>query len=82
MSSTKAAPGDNPLSMSAAAMGIDPVAHRYIGTDRASTSNMLAKGNSLKAAKKSSGRKTVMNPAIASPTTSQRPMSCTISTNP
>ena len=52
MSSTSAAPGDNPLSISAAAIGIDPVAQRYIGIEKSSTTAIFSSGLSANEAKK------------------------------
>ena len=75
ISSTSAAPGDSPLSMRAAAMGIEPVAHRYMGADSTSITSMLSKGTSLKRVKKSSGTATVITAAMTSPMTIHLPMS-------
>ena len=44
MSRTRAQPGDMPLSMSAAAMGMDPVAQTYMGTATSTMMNMFSKG--------------------------------------
>ena len=77
--STNAAPGDNPLSINAAAIGMEPVAHTYIGTDTASTISMVNRGLSLKYKKKSSGTNTVIKPATTKPIISHLPMSCIIS---
>ena len=82
MSNTSAAPGDNPLSISAAAIGIDPVAQRYIGIEKSSTTAIFSSGLSANEAKKLSGTRIVISPATSNPSTSQRPMSWIISTNP
>ena len=79
-SSTKAAPGVRPFIISATAMGILPVAHRYIGMEIKNTRSMRARVLSLKKAKYSVGITVVMLPAITKPTTSHLPISSTMST--
>ena len=44
ISKTSAAPGVNPFNIKAAAIGIDPVAHRYIGIEKANTIIILRIG--------------------------------------
>jgi hypothetical protein len=80
ISSTSAVPGDNPLSIRATAMGIEPVAQRYIGIARASTSSILNSELCAKTSKKELGTNTVMSPAMTSPIVNHFPMSCIIST--
>ena len=82
ISSTRAAPGVNPLSISERAIGIEPVAQTYIGTDSASTTSILSRGYCAKAAKKSSGTHTVIRVATTSPITSHRPMLFIMSIKP
>ena len=79
MSRTNAAPGERPLSISATAIGIDPVAQRYIGMANASTKAMLSNVLSWNVAKNVSGTNTVMSPATTNPMTSHLPMSCIMS---
>ena len=55
MRSTSAAPGVSPFSMSTTAIGIDPVAHRYIGMDMMSTRIIDAMVLSLNIVNTSSG---------------------------
>ena len=64
---TSAVPGLKPLSINATAMGMEPVAHRYIGIAHTSTSNMLNRGLSAKDMKKLSGTNTVISPATIRP---------------
>ena len=61
-------------------MGMEPVAHRYIGIASRSTSSILNSELSAKISKNDSGTNTVMRPATMSPTISHLPMSCIIST--
>ena len=75
ISRTSAAPGDMPFSISAAAIGIDPVAQRYMGTEKSSTSNMFFIGVSAYCSKKVVGTKTVISPAITNPITNHLPIS-------
>ena len=79
ISRTKAAPGVNPLSIRATAIGILPVAHRYIGIEKHSTSSMLAKELSLNISKNESGTNTVIRPATIKPIISHLPISSIIS---
>ena len=44
MSRTSAQPGDIPLSIRAAAMGMEPVAHTYMGTATSTMMNMFNNG--------------------------------------
>ena len=44
MSSTSAVPGDKPFSIRATAIGIEPVAHKYIGIANNNTINILERG--------------------------------------
>ena len=80
ISSTMAAPGVSPFSIRATAMGIEPVAHRYIGMDMASTSSIEASVLSRKSVKALSGKASVITAATTMPTTSHLPMSSIIST--
>ena len=75
MSNTNAAPGVSPFIMSATAMGILPVAQRYMGIVIKSTNSMLEKVLSLKIAKYSVGMRVVMAPAMSRPTTNHLPIS-------
>ena len=79
MSNTRAEPGVNPFSIRATAIGILPVAHRYIGMAKASTSSILANELSLKTSKNESGTSTVISPATISPIISHLPISSIIS---
>ena len=80
ISNTRAVPGDRPFSIRVMAMGIEPVAQRYIGMAHTNTNNMLSRGVSAKSAKNEFGTKTVMSPAMINPMTNHLPMSCIIST--
>ncbi len=80
ISSTKAAPGVSPLSIKATAMGMDPVAQRYMGNEKSRTKSILIKELPAKRAKNSSGTSMVMAPATTKPIKSHLPMSCIIST--
>ena len=80
ISNTNAAPGVSPLSISATAIGIDPVAQRYIGMAIASTSNIDAHVLPWNTEKRLSGTSTVIAPAAMMPITSHLPMSSIIST--
>ena len=82
ISSTKAVPGESPLSTSDRAMGIEPVAQTYIGTAMTSTAIIDSSGLSPSAEKKSAGTYTVMIAAMMSPATSQPPMLPTRSMKP
>ena len=55
MSSTKAVPGESPLSMSERAMGMEPVAQTYMGMAMTKTKSMERAGRSANMAKKSAG---------------------------
>ena len=77
---TRAAPGVRPFIINATAMGMLPVAQRYMGMEMKSTRSMLARVLSLKKAKYSVGMTEVIIPAITRPTTSHLPMSSIIST--
>lgn len=78
--STNAVPGERPFSIKATAIGIDPVAHKYIGIANTKTRSMLSSGLSEKMAKNESGTKTVISPATTNPIRSHLPISCIIST--
>ena len=75
MSSTRAVPGDNSFSISATAIGIEPVAQMYIGSDRMMTNIMLSYGLSENDAKNVSGTNAVISPATINPTINHLPMS-------
>ena len=70
ISNTRAAPGDNHLNNKARAIGIEPVAHRYIGIDKSKMKNRLSIGLSAKDEKKSSGIYMVMIVATTIPSKS------------
>ena len=64
ISRTKAVPGDNPFNISATAMGMEPVAHRYIGMANSRTISILSNELCANNAKKDSGTNTVIRPAM------------------
>ena len=80
ISRTKAAPGVSPFIISAKAMGILPVAHRYMGMLKSRTKSMLYNVLPWNAMNHSSGTAAVMMPAMTSPITSHLPISSIIST--
>ena len=79
---TKAAPGVNPFNISAAAMGMEPVAQTYIGMANSKTANISSNGLSAKETSQDSGNATEISAAITKPVIMCPPMSCIISTNP
>ena len=80
ISMTRAAPGVRPFIINATAMGMLPVAQRYIGTDRHNTNNIDMRLLSLNSSKQLSGTATVSTPATTNPTTSHFPTLSIIST--
>lgn len=64
---TRAAPGFKPFNIKAAAMGVEDVAHTYIGIPATSITIMDKNRCSLAHNVKSSGKKNVMAPAIRIP---------------
>ena len=79
ISRTRAAPGVRPFIIRARAMGMLPVAHRYIGILNSRTNSMLYKVFPWNAVNQASGTAAVMMPAITRPITSHLPMSSIIS---
>ena len=77
---TKAAPGDKPFSIRATAIGIEPVAHKYIGKAKSNTNSILSRELSANKAKNSFGTATVIIPATTRPIIRYLPISCIIST--
>ena len=77
---TRAAPGVSPLSISATAIGMLPVAQTYIGIAIARTSSIEAKVLPWNMLNQDSGTRTVINPATSRPMASHFPMSPIIST--
>ncbi len=75
-------PGESPLSISDIAMGIEPVAHTYIGTATATTASIASSGCSLRLRKRLSGTNTVIKAATTRPITSHLPTLATMSTSP
>ena len=71
---TNAVPGDKPLSINAAAIGIEPMAQTYIGIATIKTINIVTIEGSFKSAKNESGRNTVINVLIIKPITNHLPM--------
>ena len=82
ISNTSAVPGDSPLIISDKAMGMEPVAHTYMGMAITSTVTIDNKGLLPMTAKKSAGTYTVISAAMTRPATSQPPMLPTRSMNP
>lgn len=70
------------MSISDIAMGIDPVAHTYIGTATATITSMASRGYSARLRKSESGTATVITAATTSPITSHLPTDATISVRP
>ena len=77
---TKAAPGDKPFIINAAAIGMLPVEQTYIGTATAKTINIVTIEGRFKFVKKESGTKTVIKVPIIKPMTNHLPIFCTNST--
>ena len=73
---------DKPLSINDNAMGIEPVAHTYIGTAITSTASIDNNGVEPSTEKNPAGTYTVINAAINSPMTSHPPILPTKSINP
>ena len=80
--STKAHPGESPFSISATAMGMLPVAHKYMGILSIKMASMLKRLLSWKTENHSAGTSVVMMPAVMSPIISHLPMSAIMSTIP
>ena len=80
ISKTNALPGLSPFNIRATAMGIEPVAHKYIGMESNKTINILTSVFSLKTEKKSAGTNRVIKAAKTKPKTSHLPISFIIST--
>ena len=79
INNTSAAPGVSPFIINATAIGMLPVAHRYMGMEMHNTSSIDVKLLSLKISKYESGTKIVISPATTSPTTSYFPTLSTMS---
>ena len=77
ISNTRAAPGDKPLSIKAAAIGMLPVEQTYIGMATNNTIIMVTMDGRFKSVKNESGTNNVINVPIISPMTSHLPMFCT-----
>ncbi len=73
---TSAAPGETPFINKTAAIGIEPVAQMYIGTEAAKTTRISNSPNPLKELKKSAGSKTEISAAIKNPRINHLPISC------
>lgn len=80
ISNTNAVPGERPFSIRATAIGMEPVAHRYMGIAKTNTVSMLRNGLSANMVNRLSGTTMVISPAIINPITNHLPMSCIIST--
>src|SRR3989339_1998633 len=72
---TRAAPGDKPLSIKAAAIGTDEVEHTYIGMLISTIISIVPIPEEWYLTKKSAGIKAVINPAAKTPTKRDPPMS-------
>lgn len=77
INNTKAAPGDKPLSIKAAAIGMLPVEHTYIGTAINKTINIVTMEGRLRFVKNESGTNIVINVPIINPITNHLPIFCT-----
>lgn len=77
---TKAVPGDRPFIIKAVAIGIEPMAHTYMGIATNKTINMVIKGGRLREVKNESGTNTVIKAPIIKPKVSHFPMFCIKST--
>ena len=82
ISRTRAAPGANPFINKTAAMGMDPVAHIYNGTEAAIISSMARYSLVIVLVKKSPGIRTESNAATSIPITNHLEISWINSTNP
>ncbi len=82
ISKTNATPGLRPLSISDIAIGIDPVAHTYMGTATSIMTPIARRGYRLRLKNSWSGTSTVIRAAMTRPITSHLPTLATISTSP
>ena len=77
--SIRPAPGVRPFMISATAIGMEPVAQRYIGNTRTRTRSIDATVFPRKTVKNESGINAVIRPAMRRPITSHFPISSIIS---